>query len=174
MSGPSAQQLEGLIEPPPDLDAARLTEWRTMRRLAHRRHARWRASVPAIESLFDDASHRAKALAGNLATELGDVLRGTARIAPEAVVDGTAPAEWLVASCRDWKHALRGGELVQEAGPHAVELFDAMLEQLVDRERDRAIEEARRQVPGGGGQEGRLRRIVQRLLRPVARFFRPA
>jgi hypothetical protein len=127
-----------------------------------------------MEALFDDHVHRAKALAGNLATELGDVLRGTARIAPSAIVDRDEPTEWLVVSCRLWRTELRGEDLVGEHGAEAAEMFDAMLEQLIAREHDRAVDEALRSRSEQSRASGWIPRLIDRLAAPLRRFFRPA
>lgn len=173
-SGGLPGRLDGLLAPPVGLGDGALREWLAMRDRAARRHDHWRRSLPAIEPLFDDEVHRARALAGNLATELGDVLRGTARIAPSAILDGEAAAEWLVASCRSWQVSLRGVEIVGSDDPEAVEFFDAMLAQLVERERDRALEVARDRVAAAAPEPSVLRRFLRIVAVPLRRFFRPS
>ena len=130
--------------------------------------------MPAIEALFDDEAHRAKALAGNLATELGDVLRGTAEIDPAALLAHDRPAAWGGNCCRDWLAAIEEAGAQSLSGDHARAVYCAILVQLVEREHGRAVELARsRHLDRVARSSGAFSRAIGWIGDAVRRFFDP-
>ena len=167
-------RIDAALTPPTGLDERQLQLWMRMRSQVGRRHAAWRTGMPAIGELFDDEAHRAKALAGNLATELGDVLRGTVEIDPAALLSRDRPAAWGVDCCRDWLAALEDAGAQSLSGEHARAVYCAILVQLVEREHGRAVELARsRRLDGVARSSHVFSRAIGWIGAGVRRFFDP-
>ena len=142
--------------------------WRRRARI-HQRHNEWRRGMPAIDGLFDGDAHRAKALAGSLATELERTLelRGEMAVSTESSPNwpGEFAAEWCalagqLARCWAWDE-------------EANEMFDLVLQDLSAQAVGRAEVGERPRSERKEVHVSRLRRLGIMGARTLGRFFRP-
>lgn len=170
------ERLEELPGEGPGLGPDAAEEFSRKRRRIHRHHVTWRDGLPTMETLFDDASHRAKALAGNLGTELEDVLTSWARIRARAGAPDRAAERFIDRTAERWIE--RTGEFPGAAGwsEEPAEVFEEFLDDLAERARRRG-REALRSGPERPTSRSRLKALFEAVLRgpvkAVRRFFRP-
>lgn len=161
----------------PGLDDEAAAGFERARRRIHRHHQAWRDGMPALDTLFDDDRHRARALAGNLCTQLEDLLVawGQARAAC-GPPDESAHA-FLEAAVAEWRIAARRlGAAHDWSGP-ARDTFDGFLRELSERSLERGRAALTDDLDPRGLPPARWQRVMRRLLRgPVValrRFLRP-
>ncbi len=133
----------------------------------------------SLGPLFDDEAHRAKALAGNLATELSQILEVWTRLRirrPPAARELQPLLAWLEDLSARWQLEGRRYLAVEGWDGQAAEVFDGFLEEICARAISRAAErlqsaepvrnrDARRwQLPG---------RLIGAIVDAVARVFHP-
>lgn len=170
-------RLAALIAEGPGLDPERAGAYRRACARIRRHHGAWRAGMPALEGLFDDDAHRARALAGSLCTELEDVLVAWARLRAETG-EADAPAREFVDRCADrWRaevQAFAGACRWDEPGRRA---FTELVDTLAARARDRGLAALRGGGPGRPAAPSSLalglRRMARGPLLALRRFFRP-
>jgi len=144
-------------------------EFRRRRARIHERHSEWRRGMPAIDNLFDNDEHRAKALAGSLATELERTLELYGELTAETDPSPDWPrefaAEWgavadRLACCWGW-------------GDAANAMFDSVHDDLSAQAVRRAETGERPRAERAEVHISRIRRLGIMALRAVGRFFRP-
>jgi hypothetical protein len=178
VSGPDAAALEAvedrlaLLPTEHGLGPELENEFRRRRARVHQRYNEWRRGMPGLDELFLDDEHRAKALAGSLATELARVLElqgAMAAAAGIAIPDDwprACAAEWLstageVADCWPWDAAARN-------------MFRLVIDEISAQAVAQAEVGERPRSARGEVHISRLRRWVIMSGRLVGRFFRPA
>jgi len=125
--------------------------------------------MPAIDELFENDEHRAKALAGSLATELDRTLELHGELAfglePSSEWPREFAAEWYalageLAACWGW-------------GAEATAMFELVLEDLSAQAVRRAEAGERPRSERAEVHVSRIRRLGIVGVRTVKRFFRP-
>jgi hypothetical protein len=155
-----------------DLASAELEMFRSRRARIHQRYNEWRRGMPGLDELFEDDNHRAKALAGSLATELDRTLElygGMADAAGQSAT-GAWAAEWA----HDWVESAEGLAEAWHWGPEARSMFSVVLEDLSEQAVARAEAGERPRSARPEVRVSRSRRLAIMLGRLVERFFRPA
>ncbi len=104
----------------------------------HRRYRAWRLSMPSLDTLFDDDRHRAKALAGNLATELEAALMAWVRALQEDEADLPGSQRRLAKQVAAWRSVARPVGRGPGWDAEAVGVFDSFLDELSARAQRRA------------------------------------
>lgn len=153
------------------------SERRFARRRAeiHRHHGQWRINLPAMDNLFDDDSHRAKALAANLATELEQTMTAWVRVCAEAPgqrLSGAETRRRLDLLAQQWVTVATRFRDAEAWGEEACSSFDDFLQELLVRARGRAWSEfeavysARTAKRPVGRLAAALRKGLRRLFHP--------
>ena len=152
-----------------ELGDALVEEFRRRRARIHQRHNEWRRGMPTIDDLFDNDEHRAKALAGSLATEFERtlVLHGemAAEFVPSPEWPGEFAVEWSAMACRLAECWAWGTE--------ANVMFELVLEDLSAQAVRRAKRGERPRSARSEVHISRLRRLGIMGARTLKRFFRP-
>ena len=176
-----AERLESAVAAlpaePPGLSPESTVRFRQARARVGRHHGQWRESLPSMLEMFDDDAHQAKALAGNLATELGGVLRTGVGIAlgPGGGARSKEIAAWVEESAVEWRRVVGEALGLPEWESEPRDVFEAFLDELTDRGRDAshnlisAGRTSARELPVVVAATG----LLTRLLRPLVRLFRP-
>lgn len=171
------RRLAELPEEVPGLDPEAARRFRKARRRIHRHHVAWRDGMPTLDSLFDDDSHRARALAGSLCTELEDVLVAWGSARAKAGRPDAAAREFVRATAEAWRERAVGMARGREWGVEAREVFEGVLDDLVARARARGeaalAGEARADPLPARPWQVRLRRILRVPVVLIRRFLRP-
>jgi len=125
--------------------------------------------MPAIDGLFDNDEHRAKALAGSLATELERTLELYGEMAGGLGSSSDWPAEFAA----EWR--AMAGQLARcwNWGDAANAMFELVLEDLSAQAVRRAEAGERPRSARSEVHVSRLRRLGIMGARTVKRFFRP-
>ncbi len=134
----------------------------------------------SLAPLFDDDAHCAKALAGNLATELTEILKVWARIRCEG---GPPPGPelpslltWIDDVAAQWRTEARSYVALEGWSGEAVEVFDGFLDELSERAVANAVERLHRVEPtrrAGAGRWGAIGGWIVALMGAVGRVFHP-
>lgn len=153
------------------LDAATAAGFVAQRRRIHLHHRQWRSNMPAIDELFEDDDHRAKALAANLATQLEQVGMAWAdacTAAPRRSVHSREMRHRIEDLAERWRVVTLLFRDQQGWDEPVLATFDDFFDRLVQRACRRAIERfdaARQTTRSSGGR--RLRRMLGRAMRGV-------
>lgn len=171
------ERIETMLEKFPEdvvLDAARLPEFRRRRARIHQRYNEWRRGMPTLEELFDGDEHRAKALAGSLATELERVfeLYGEMSEATSTPAEGHR-ATWPAAWAADWRKVTVGMVDAWGWDADAARIFEAFLDDLTASATRRAVAGERPRSARPEISVSRSRRLAIMAFRRVRRFFKP-
>lgn len=153
----------------PELGAASVDEFRRRRARIHQRYNEWRRGMPSLDGLFDDDEHRAKALAGSLATEL----ERTLELYGELATPVETPARWPEVVAAEWRTLARELARCWQWGEEASTMFDLVLDDLSAQAVRRAVAGERPRAERAEVHVSRLRRLRIVAARTVMRFFRP-
>lgn len=153
----------------PGLPDELTVEFRRRRARIHQRHNEWRRGMPAIDELFDDDAHRAKALAGSLSTELERTLELRGEMAPSPDSSSGWPGQFAAEWCERATQVARCWGWDAEAN----EMFDLVLQDLSSQAVRRAEAGERPLSARPEVHISRLRRLGIMGMRTVGRFFRP-
>ncbi len=145
------------------------TEFRRRRARIHQRHNEWRRGMPAIDELFDNDEHRAKALAGSLATEFERILELHGEMAREV----EPSLEWPGAFAAEWCQLARHLAECWAWDAEANAMFELVLDDLSAQAVRRAQVGDRPRAKRAEAQMSRFRRLGIMGVRTVGRFFRP-
>lgn len=155
-------------------------QFRRLRLRIGQRQGDWRRSMGSLAPLFDDDAHFAKALAGNLATELAGILRAWSRICSERGpfgVDELQPLlTWIDEAAAQWRSAARGYVALEGWTGEAVEVFDGFLDELSERAVASASEQLRNIEPavGRGAEDWVIvGQFIRAVMGAVGRVFHP-
>lgn len=159
-----------LLPSVPDLAEASTDEFRRRRARIHQRHNEWRRGMPAIDDLFDNDPHRAKALAGSLATEL----ERTLELLGEMGAGRGAVPDWASEVAAEWRAT--AGQLARcwQWGDEANVMFALVLGDLSDQAVARAEAGERPRSERSEVHVSRLRRFGIISALTIKRFFRPS
>lgn len=128
----------------PGLSGDSGTRFERRRAEIHRHHGQWRTNLPAMDNLFDDDSHRAKALAANLATELEQTMVAWVRVCEKVPGQRLGVSETrrrLDFLAQQWATVATRFRDAEGWGQEACSTFDAFLQELLLRARTRAWNE---------------------------------
>lgn len=158
-----------LLPSVPDLGEASINEFRRRRARIHQRHNEWRRGMPAIDDLFDNDEHRAKALAGSLATELERTLE---LLGEMGAGRGAAP-DWAGEFAAEWRAT--AGQLAGcwKWGDEANAMFELVLGDLSEQAVGRAEAGKRPRSERSEVRVSRIRRFGIISALTIKRFFRP-
>ncbi len=158
-----------LLPSAPDLGEMSIDEFRRRRARIHQRHNEWRRGMPAIDDLFDNDEHRAKALAGSLATEL----ERTLELLGEMRAGRSEAPDWPGEFATEWR--VTAGQLARcwQWGDEANAMFELVLGDLSDQAVGRAEAGERPRSKRSEVQVSRLRRFGIISALTIKRFFRP-
>ncbi len=178
-----AEQLEAVLRAIPDdsgLEGDEQEQFRRLRRRIGQRQADWRRSMGSLGPLFDDEAHRAKALAGNLATELSQVLEVWARLQSEhrrpTARDLPPLLAWVAEVSARWQLEATRYIALEGWDHEAAEVFNGFLGEICERSVDRASQRLRDADPvrvRGRGSWGMPGRWVKALGAALGRLFHP-
>ena len=154
--------------------------FRGLRLRIGRRQADWRRNMGSLAPLFDDDAHCAKALAGNLATELGEILTVWSRIQAENGPFSEGELQpiltWIDDVVARWRSQARSYAVLEGWTGEAKEVFDGFLGELSERAAAGAAEKLRNVAPTAGNGApggGIVGRFIGVLVGGVRRFFHP-
>ncbi|HJO03937.1 MAG TPA: hypothetical protein QGG47_08180 [Acidobacteriota bacterium] len=180
----NAERLEAALRAIPahsGLEGEAEEQFRLRRQRIGRRQSDWRRNMGSLSPLFDDDAHCAKALAGNLATELTEILRAWAQVRSSAdrpfrsnELQPLLP--WIDEVAEQWRSVARGYVALEGWESEAVEVFDGFLDELSERAVAGAVEELRTGSPSrtvGTGRWGAAAKWVQVLIGAAGRVFHP-
>lgn len=155
-------------------------QFRRLRQRIGQRQGDWRRSMGSLGSLFDDDAHCAKALAGNLATELTEILKVWARIRSEGGPPRRRELQplltWIGDVAAQWRAEARGYVALEGWTGEAVDVFDGFLDELSARAVANAVERFHRVEPtrrAGAGRWGVIGAWITILMGAVRRVFHP-
>lgn len=173
------EELAAIPAEPTGLDVEGERQFRKARRRIGRHHRGWRAGMPALDTLFDDEAHRARALAGSLCTELEDLLITWGRLRSAAGRPDAEAERFVDRTARQWQERAR--EFVGPMGwqgAAAEEVYLGFVADLSERARKRGRAALRDRAEQVRAKPGRLTLLLRRLARgpllALRRFFRPA
>ncbi len=166
----------------PFLDEGQAESFRRSREQVRARHQNWRANFPAFALLLDSEEERARALAGNYATEARETVTAwlAARDASPGPAFGSAPSEewasWLEGYWATWRTEVRSGEDFTSLDDAPREQFMKVFDDLMERFRDEAVAHVRTAPPRpmtGGAVTVALLRPWRAAGRGLRAFFFP-
>ncbi len=125
--------------------------------------------MPALDDLFENDEHRAKALAGSLATELDRVFEAHGDLTEDASVGSAWPRVWAEA----WQQEARGYIAAWNWEAESAEMFELVLSDLCGQSVERAEQGDRPRAARPEVELSAVQRMAMRAGRLARRFFRP-
>ena len=178
-----ADRIEAILRAIPahsELEGEPEERFRRLRQRIGQRQGDWRRSMGSLRPLFDDDAHCAKALAGNLATELTEILGAWARIQsenrPPQAVQLQALLAWIEEVAAEWQSVSREYVILEGWKGEAVRVFDGFLGELGERAVTSAVEQLHRVEPRRSAVSGRWGVVgwwSSALIGALVRFFHP-
>jgi len=145
------------------------------------RHQSWRQNFPAFGVLLDSDGERARALAGNLATEAREIIGIWIAARVEVPQQGVPPPvgdqiAWIEGFCAAWSRKVLASNAFQALEGTPRERFRATFEELMERYCQDAVAYVQGQLEGrhrSAGVAARLAQPVRALGQALHSFFFP-
>jgi hypothetical protein len=144
------------------------------------RHRSWRQNFPAFGVLLDSDGERARALAGNLATEAREIIGVWIAARDEVSQQGVPPVgdqiAWIEGFCAAWSRKVLASDTFEALEGTPRERFRATFDELMERYCQDAVSHVRGRPEGPGRSAGfaaRLARPARALGKTLHSFFFP-
>jgi hypothetical protein len=144
------------------------------------RHQSWRQNFPAFGVLLDSDGERARALAGNLATEAREIIGVWIAARDAGPQQGMPPVgdqiAWIEGFCAAWSRKVLASDAFEALAGTPRERFRATFEELMERYCQDAVAYVRGQPEGrrrSPGVAARLAQPVRALGQALRSFFFP-